>query len=184
MLHRSYLLDVDRLAREAAFPIAGCRQPPMERLKLIALDADDLAVLSTHLQDAVLKVGDMAYLPREKRCVLVVKRFDWDGAAKSGGRILERRQAALRFERVLGARISGLDLGNKADVLSLLAIRFEPRAADDPAGAVTLYFAGGGAVQLDVECIEAELKDLGPAWQTRSRPAHPIPQPADDGTNK
>jgi hypothetical protein len=152
----------------------------MERLKLIAFDADDLAVLSAHLQDAILKVDDMAYLPREKRCALIVRRFDWDGAAKSRDRRLQRRQTALRFERVLAARTSGLDLGKKGDVLSLLAIRFEPRANEDPAGAVTLYFAGGGAIQLDVECIEAELKDLGPIWQTRSRPVHPIPDTADD----
>ena len=39
----------------------------MEKLKLIALDSEDLRVLSCHLQDAVIRVGDMAYLKENLR---------------------------------------------------------------------------------------------------------------------
>lgn len=74
---------------------------------------------------------------------------------------------------MLAAQLSGLDLGAKREVLSLLAVQFDPLAADDPQGHVTLVFAGGGAVRLKVECVEAELKDLGPAWMARAKPAHP-----------
>ena len=49
-------------------------------LKLIALDADDLAIVSAHLQDAVLKAADLVYLPREQRFALALRRFDWEGA--------------------------------------------------------------------------------------------------------
>ena len=60
---------------------------PMPDLKLIALDADDLAVISAHLQDAVMKVGDLAFLPREKRFAAVANRFDWmDAIEKDGAR--------------------------------------------------------------------------------------------------
>ncbi len=55
-------------------------------------------------------------------------------------------------------------------MLSLLAVGFEAGAT--PAGHVLLHFAGGGAIRLDVECIEGELRDLGPTWQTRHRPDH------------
>ena len=147
---------------------------PVKTLKLIALDKDDLDIVSAHLQDAVLKVGDMAYLPKEKRFALILNRFDWEKALKpANGKALghERRQAALRFERVLGARLQNIRLEAKRDVLELLAIQFEP--TDTPAGQVTLVFAGGAAIRLEVECIEAELKDLGPAWRTRNQPAHP-----------
>lgn len=151
-------------------------------LKLIALDKDDLEVISAHLQDAVLKVGDMAYLAKEKRLALILNRFDWERAhASANGRqpVRQRRQTALRFERVLKARLQGIRLEAKRDVLELLAIQFEP--TEEPAGRVTLYFAGGGAIQLEVECIEAELKDLGPAWRTRSQPSHPT---GDDPTER
>jgi hypothetical protein len=153
---------------------------PAKLLKLIALDKDDLDILSAHTQDAVLKVGDLAYLPREKRFVALLHRFDWEKAHAANGssRSDERRQTALRFERVLKARLHGIRLEAKRDVLELLAIQFD--AGEAPAGKVTLVFAGGAAIQLDVECIEAELKDLGPAWRTRKRPAHP----ADDGPGR
>ena len=45
-------------------------------LKLMALDEDDLAVVSAHLQDALAPTRDMAWLPKEKRFALLVSRFD------------------------------------------------------------------------------------------------------------
>lgn len=145
---------------------------PANLLKLIALDKDDLDIISAHTQDAVIKVGDLTYLPREKRFVALLHRFDWAKALGNGsGRSNERRQAALRLERVQKARVQGIRLEAKRDVLELLAIQFE--SGDAPAGRVTLVFAGGAAIQLEVECIEAELKDLGAQWTTPSKPAHP-----------
>lgn len=146
----------------------------MEKLKLVAFDVEDLAIISAHLQDAVLKVEDMAYLPKQKRFAAVGCRFDWARALRDGGmRHFARCQSAFRLERVLGASLTGIDLNRKQDVLSLLAVQFTPITPDDPEGFVILYFAGGAAVRLHVECIEAELKDLGPAWQTPHRPQHP-----------
>ena len=92
---------------------------------------------------------------------------------KNFGSQPRRRQSALRFERVLGAQVSGIDLSAKREVLCLLAIQFAPSAPEDPQGEVTLVFAGGGAVKLKVECVEAELKDLGPVWAARAQPVHP-----------
>jgi hypothetical protein len=146
----------------------------MDNLKLIALDAEDLKVVSAHLQDAVLKVGDMAFVPRERRFAAILNRFDWATALPGGKRRAPaRRQSALRFERVLGAQVSGIDLKAGHEVLELLALQFEPAGTEDPQGHLTLVFAGGGAVRLHVECIECEMKDLGPAWQARAIPKHP-----------
>ena len=144
----------------------------MTDLKLIALDAEDLSVLSAHLQDAVLKVGDMAYLAADRRFAAVANRFDWYAnlSQKGARRRPLRRRAALRFERVQSAKLMGIDTAVRDRVLSLLAIQFEPALA--PAGLVTLHFAGGAAIRLEVECIEAELRDLGASWATRSTPDH------------
>lgn len=152
----------------------------MTDLKLIALEQDDLPIISAHLQDAVLSVGDIAYLPREKRFATLVNRFDWtlvhgtDGAknntkSKAG---YQRRRSALRIERVTAARLKNIDLSDTKRVLSLLAIQFEAQAADDPAGAISLIFAADAAIRLDVECIEAEMRDLGAAWTTELKPEH------------
>jgi hypothetical protein len=145
----------------------------MDTLKLIAFDAEDLAVLSAHLQDAVVKVSDMAYLPREKRFALIANRFDWTSAqaADRPSSLHRRCRTALRFERVLDAKLQGIDLAANAQVFCLLAIQFEPGEA--PGGFVTLIFAGEAAIRLEVECIEAELKDLGETWLARGLPCHP-----------
>ena len=149
----------------------------MSDLKLVALDADDLAVVSAHVQDAVLQVGDMAYVPAEHRFAAIANRFDWAAAtgAHGGAPSMERRRTALRFDRVLEAKLQGIDLKSKRQVLELLAIQFEE--ADPPGGYVTLIFAGGAAIRLKVECIEAELRDLGAAWRAQRRPEHPDAAP-------
>ncbi|MEO1281524.1 MAG: DUF2948 family protein [Pseudomonadota bacterium] len=145
----------------------------MADLKLIILDQEDLAVMSAHLQDAVLRVGDIAYQAQDKRFAAVANRFDWEGDIKAKTQRKkkhQRRRSGLRFERVLAARTLRIDLSKSDDVLSLLAVTFEE--TDAPAGRLTLNFSGGMAIELDVECIEAELRDLGAAWATDFRPLH------------
>lgn len=145
----------------------------MPSLKLAALDKEDLEVLSAHLQDAVLRVADITYLPAQQRFAAIVNRFDWETALGEGEgkkEKFERRRAALRFDRVLGAQFNRVRMSAKAAVLELLAIQFDE--SNPPGGNITLVFAGGGAIRLQVECIEGELKDLGPVWRTARRPEH------------
>ena len=143
----------------------------MTEVKLIALDEEDLAVVSSLLQDAVVRAADMIYLPQQKRFAAIVNRFDWERAEKAGGgKDYRRRRTALRFDRVFGAKLKNVK-PSSSRVLSLLAVSFEP--GDPPGGRVTLTFSGDASIQLEVECIEAELKDLGLVWRTHSRPEHP-----------
>jgi hypothetical protein len=145
----------------------------MPDLKLIALDAEDLAIIAAHLQDAVLRMDDMAYLKSEQRFAAVVNRFDWSEAAAKPERPPEnfvRRRTGVRIDRVTGAQVHGLDLSKRDQVLSLLTLTFEP--GEEPQGQILLSFAGGGAVRLQVECVEAALTDLGAAWATKRRPEH------------
>lgn len=141
----------------------------MDELKFVVLDGEDLAVVSAHLQDAVLKVSDVLYRPQEKRLVIALNRFDWEGAQADRPEF-RRRRAALRFERVLSCKCRNVQQRGKDAVLNLLAVEFAP--ADAPSGVVTLTFSGDAALRLEVECLEAELADLGPAWTTASCPTH------------
>lgn len=138
-------------------------------LRLIAFDAEDLQVVSAHLQDALVRVGDMAWLPEQDRFVLGLSRFDW--MAADGGQC-ERAVASLQFERVRTVRQNGVPQREPNAVLNLLAVAFEP--TDAPAGHVLLTFSGGAALRLDVECLEAHLRDLGPRWTAKSRPGHAL----------
>lgn len=139
-----------------------------EPLRLIALDADDLSVVSAHLQDAIAKVADMAYLPGEKRFAMVVNRFDWACTEHKD----QRCRTGIHFNRVLAARTRGVDLSDSKTVLNLLAVEFEEK--DTPSGKVTLFFSGDAAIQLDVEVLEASMSDLSTAWPAKKRPAHDV----------
>ncbi|WP_127595870.1 DUF2948 family protein [Nitratireductor alexandrii] len=144
----------------------------MSFLKLVALDTDDLRIISAHVQDAVIKIGDIDYLPRERRVVLPMNRFVWEAPKKLLVPHNERRNAILHFDRVLSVKSAGIAREKPDDVLSLLALRFIE--GDAPGGVVELVFAGGGVLRLEVECIEAQLADLGGAWEARARPSHGI----------
>ncbi|CAM5517378.1 DUF2948 family protein [Mesorhizobium sp. UC22_110] len=142
----------------------------MDALKLLALDEQDLGIISAHVQDAVMKVGDLEYLPTWKRFVVPMNRFAWEVRSGFFRKHNERRQSVLHFERVLAVKTSGIAREKSEEVLSLLAISFIPIAP--PAGIIELIFAGNGTIMLEVEYVEARLADLGGAWQASSRPVH------------
>jgi len=142
----------------------------MTDLKLLALDADDLAIISAHMQDAVFKVGDLNFSARSGLFSLAANRFVWEKAARAT-KSFERRRAGLSFKRVEAVRSIGFDRSKSDEVMSLLAIRYAPKDKG-PDGVVELLLAGGGTIALEVECIEAQLADTGGAWETTARPEH------------
>ena|SRR5688572_1119439 len=140
----------------------------MPDLKLLALDTEDLDVISATTQDAVVRVADMGFAKADHRFALLMNRYAWEEPGRRG----QRRRAALHFDRVNGVQVAGIDTNAREGVLELLAITFEPAAENDPAGKVELRFAGGGTVRLEVECLEARMQDLGAAWAAKMKPEH------------
>jgi hypothetical protein len=127
-------------------------------LKLIALDAEDLAVISAHVQDARVRASDIIWRQREKRLVVGMNRLDREQTL-AGETSPRRLIAALRFERVLSCKSRNIDLAAGETALELLGIEFHP--AEAPGGSAVLMFSRGEALRLDVECLECELSDLG-----------------------
>ncbi len=105
-----------------------------EELKLVALDNDDIEVVSAHVQDALVRVADIFWQPREHRFVMALNRFDWMAVVDATARKADYRRCrtALRFERVLGCKCRNLDQSDKDARLNLLAVEFAER--DAPAG--------------------------------------------------
>lgn len=134
-------------------------------LRLVALDAEDLEVFSAHLQDFVLRVGDLVYLPRDKRLAFVGNRAD----RRVGGE-LRRRRTAGHFDRVTKVSARGIDRSTPDVVLNLLAVTFVRE--EDPSGEIELHFSGGSSLKMAVECIEAQVADLGPVWAAKAEPHH------------
>ena len=140
-------------------------------LKLRAEDADDLAVLSACLQDAVVAVRDLAYLAADRSFVLVASRFRWERGLdrerhQSG---FERILCAITFDEVAAVSYRGFRRSDEDRILSLLSIRFTP---GEPAGAIHLDFSGGAAIRLEVNRIACRSRDLGEPWPTPWQPQH------------
>lgn len=144
-------------------------------LRLRAVDAADLKVISALLQDAVFPLSEIQLDRRRRRFAVLLNRFRWEDrpAAERRGRAYERVQALLVVEDVQAAATDGLDMTDRETVVSLLALDFQPGA--DGTGRLLLTFAGDGAVALDVECLEVSLRDVTRPYAAPSgkAPAHP-----------
>jgi Protein of unknown function (DUF2948) len=148
----------------------------MTLLKLIALEPADLTIVSAHLQDAVIKVGDMTFAQTARdtsasRFVALGNRLVRAADARS---LPERRRTALRIDRVTSAKIHGFTPSDRSTVLAILALTFtpDPDPTLAPAGILTIVCAGNASLRFDVECVELVLEDLGPAWQASAVPEH------------
>lgn len=139
---------------------------PGEGLRLLALDADDLEVISAALQDAVTHIGDIRWEKAQRRLTILFNRLRWE----SDGGPHERVRAAIQLGCVLSVKARNVRPEPKDAVLQLLAISFEED--DAPAGVVRFAFADGGDLVAEVECVDAALADVSAPWKTTHRPAH------------
>lgn len=141
----------------------------MDLLKILALEPEELPIISACLQDAIIRIGDINYGANSKQFVVVANRFEGeqDRIGKSG----HRRRTGVTFSQVKKVRAQKIRQGVNEAVLSLLAVEF---VADKqvPEGVVKLVFSGGGTIELEVECVEVQMEDLGPRWETANIPAH------------
>ena len=146
-------------------------------LSLAAADAEDLDVLSARLQDAAARMKDLVWLPKERRFAALFNRFRWEEAAQSSKNNQNTRvRAGLHFDGVLSVQSQNMKRGAPDAIVSLLAIRFTPKGGadsnEDPAGVIELQFAGGGTIRLEVEAIDATLRDLTGPWAAIAKPDH------------
>lgn len=141
-------------------------------LRLEAETAEDLQVISSLVQDAVGTTGEISWMPRRRRLVMLVNRFRHEDKEAAGqeGRNFERVRTALMFDDVLGVKSQGLPVKDADTVYSVLALAFDP--GEDGAGQIQLTLAGDGMLALDVECLNLRLADLTRPWETAKAPDH------------
>lgn len=143
-----------------------------EPLKLVAQDADDLAVLSAMLQDALVAADEMVWQRDEGRFVLIANRFRWEGRPEHDrkGVIRERVHSGLCVSHVTNVRRRGFDPRQPAGVLSLLAIRHQP--GEGGGHVLDLTFSGGAGIRVEAADLALRLDDIDEPWPTRAQPSH------------
>ena len=139
-----------------------------KELTLAAEDAEDLEIISARLQDAVVQVKDLVWLPKSRRFAGLFNRFKWEEPKKRDLRV----RARLYFDDVKAVKSHNLRRDVPDGVLSLLTLRFTPNGEGDPSGTLALVFAGGAEIRLEVESINAGLTDVSGDWAALGRPYH------------
>lgn len=141
-------------------------------LNLGALDADDLKIISSLVQDAVFPASEMRWHQKGERFALLLNRVRWEDAGKNR-HAPERVQSVLMFNNVQKVSSQGVSKEDAGTILSLLQISFT--LADAPSGDILLTLAGDGAIRLTVEALEVTLKDVTRPYVAPSRklPDHP-----------
>lgn len=142
-------------------------------LNLGAMDAEDLQVVSSLVQDAVFPASEMRWISGDRRFALLVNRFRWEDQGRDR-HDPERTQALLVVDNVLKVASQGVDRRDGDTVFSLLSITFEP--GEDAEGDVMLTLAGDGAIRLSVEALDVTLKDVTRPYlaPSRSAPDHGV----------
>jgi hypothetical protein len=145
------------------------RASPPSRLKLLARTDADLEVVSTYVQDMVLKIGDMAQLSEKRRFVLLGNRYCWEVPDQK-----LRVRTAIQIANVQSLQIKNINQHYAGGIASILAMKFEPKDTpkDTLEGNLRIIFSGGGEIRLAVEACEAILEDISDAWAAQSRPSH------------
>src|SRR5262245_46407446 len=143
----------------------------MTGLKLSALDADDLGVISAAVQDALVAVRDCAHFQDERRFVLLLNRFRWE-ADPSVDSPYSRTHSALVFNEVTAVRHHDIPLDEPDRMLELLALSLDYHGEADRW--VTLRFAADRAIRLEIARLACHLGDVGEPWATPWKPAHPV----------
>src|SRR5262249_27543372 len=112
----------------------------MGALKLRAEDSEDLRVIAACLQDALVPVSDMEFMPVEQRFLLIANRFCWENCPEShdmpaagasdvalGAQCgaYERVNCAIVFGNIESVRRKGFDPGDRGRILELLTMEIE-----------------------------------------------------------
>jgi hypothetical protein len=152
-------------------------------LRLRAEDAEDLAVISACLQDALVAVRDLAYDREARNFVLVANRFRWEGRRgapqEADDMRFERTLCGVVFDEIDGVAYRGFHRSEEDRILALLAIRpiFAQNPGGPPGGEILLEFAAGVTIRLSAAAIRCRARDFGQPWPTPWQPGHPLDEP-------
>jgi hypothetical protein len=133
-------------------------------LKLLANDTDDLKIIASALQDAILRVGDIRYDPVARSVSLRLTRF------RHETKTAQRVECGVRIDGVMSLQSRGIERGTPDAFMVVLDLAYE--ATDAPAGFLDVTLAGGGALRLSVEALDLLLSDVGEGRETRIKPDH------------
>jgi len=143
----------------------------MNGLKLKAIDASEVEILSAAMEGAITSPGELGYSSKSRQFTMTASRFMWEAFSSSAPKQGSRIRTGLFVTDILSARRQNMP-ADPETVLELLSIT--AKAGEDGLAELLISFAGGPSISLNVECVEITLTDAGEAWQTDVIPAHDL----------
>lgn len=140
-------------------------------LKLRVADAEDLSVIASLLQDAVLFCGDISWDKKQSdedgRFIIVLSRFCWEkSCADEKSETYHRVHSAFIVDQVQEAQYYGFQQSQAELMLSILTLELAP------VNQLTVYFSGGAVLRLKIKNLNALLTDLSDPYATPFQPRH------------
>ena len=132
----------------------------LNKMKLNAIDTEELKIIATVLQDGLIEVSDVKYLPSIRTFIVMITRFMWE--EKIVNKTNNRTKAVLVFEDVLAVHSKNIDQMDKAKVLELLTFNFYYNKSENIE--IELLFNNDATIKLETEVVQAKLEDQGESW--------------------
>ena len=132
----------------------------LNRMKLNAIDTEELKIIATVLQDGLIEVSDVKYLPSIRTFIVMITRFMWE--EKIVNKTNNRTKAVLVFEDVLAVHSRNIDQMNKTKVLELLTFNYYNNKSKNIE--IELLFNNDATIKLETEVVQAKLEDQGESW--------------------
>ena len=132
----------------------------LNKMKLNAIDTEELKIIATVLQDGLIEVSDVKYLPSIRTFIVMITRFMWE--EKIVNKTNNRTKAVLVFEDVLAVHSRNIDQMNKTKVLELLTFNFYYNKSKNIE--IELLFNNDATIKLETEVVQAKLEDQGESW--------------------
>jgi hypothetical protein len=137
-------------------------------IRLEALDIEDLQVISTLCQDAIVLGQDISWQISKRRLTLLLNRFRWEEYSVEP----ERVRSLLIFNDVKKVSSKAIVRGDIGNIYSLLSLKFELN--DEVSGHFTITFADEALIFISAECLDVKLQDVTRPYKSPSghKPKH------------
>ena len=132
-------------------------------MSLNAIDTDELKIIATILQDGLVEVSEVKYLPSIRSFIIMITRFMWE--EKIINKENKRVKAVLVFEDVLSVFSKNIDQMNKSNTLELMTFNYFPTKTKNIE--IQLLFKNDAIIKLETEIIKCKLQDQGKPWSVK-----------------
>ena len=134
-----------------------------KKIRLNALNKDDLKIFSFLCQDAIISNEEIFYDKTKKMFVATLTRYCWEQQEFNDKNISYRVVTGLQFKNV--NNIEYINFKSKISFYNLLAITYEKAN-------IFLNLSMSSKIKLNCKKINATIEDIDIPWPTKLKPLH------------